>query len=54
MIAKMAVYHHSGNTTELGTACGKYCRISTLAIIDPSDSDIIRTMQELAGEMYIM
>uniref|UniRef100_A0A8C2RSR9 Large ribosomal subunit protein eL30 n=1 Tax=Capra hircus TaxID=9925 RepID=A0A8C2RSR9_CAPHI len=39
-----------GNNTELGTACGKYCRVCTLAIIDPGDSDIIRSMPAQTGE----
>ncbi|KAI2550803.1 RPL30 isoform 5 [Pan troglodytes] len=40
----------SGNNIELGTACGKYYRVCTLAIIDPGDSDIIRSMPEQTGE----
>ena len=35
---------------ELGTACRKYYRVCTLAIIDPGDSDIIRSMPEQTGE----
>jgi large subunit ribosomal protein L30e len=27
---------------DLGTACGKYFRVSCLSITDPGDSDIIR------------
>jgi large subunit ribosomal protein L30e len=45
MLAKCGVYHYNGNNIDLGTACGKYFRVSTLAITDPGDSDIIRTMQ---------
>uniref|UniRef100_A0A8C3H501 Large ribosomal subunit protein eL30 n=1 Tax=Chrysemys picta bellii TaxID=8478 RepID=A0A8C3H501_CHRPI len=41
MLAKTGVHHYSGNNIELGTACGKYYRVCTLAIIDPGDSDII-------------
>ncbi|XDB46793.1 hypothetical protein AB1E18_000408 [Capra hircus] len=37
MLAKTGVHHYSGNNIELGTACGKYCRVCTLAIIDPGD-----------------
>ncbi|KAL7647800.1 UNVERIFIED_CONTAM: hypothetical protein RMT77_001409 [Armadillidium vulgare] len=44
MLAKTGVHHYSGNNVELGTACGKYFRVSSLAITDPGDSDIIRSM----------
>ncbi|XP_053431520.1 60S ribosomal protein L30-like [Nycticebus coucang] len=44
--AKIGVHHYSGNNIELGTACGKYYRVCTLAITDPGDSDIIRSMTE--------
>ncbi|KAK6491490.1 60S ribosomal protein L30 [Huso huso] len=50
MLAKTGVHHYSGNNIELGTACGKYFRVCTLAIIDPGDSDIIRSMPEQTGE----
>ncbi|XP_007249400.1 60S ribosomal protein L30 [Astyanax mexicanus] len=52
MLAKTGVHHYSGNNIELGTACGKYYRVCTLAIIDPGDSDIIRSMpdQQQGGE----
>ncbi|KAH0518198.1 60S ribosomal protein L30 [Microtus ochrogaster] len=36
MLAKTGVHHYSGNNIELGTACGKYYRVCTLAIIDPA------------------
>ncbi|KAH0507639.1 60S ribosomal protein L30 [Microtus ochrogaster] len=35
MLAKTGVHHYSGNNIGLGTACGKYYRVCTLAIIDP-------------------
>ena len=44
MLAKTGVHYYSGDNIALGTACGKYFRVSTLSIIDPGDSDIIRTM----------
>ncbi|KAF4798063.1 60S ribosomal protein L30 [Turdus rufiventris] len=50
MLAKTGVHHYSGNNIELGTACGKYYRVCTLAIIDPGDSDIIRSMPEQTSE----
>ncbi|KAB0345020.1 hypothetical protein FD754_021946 [Muntiacus muntjak] len=50
MLAKTGVHHCSGNNIKLGTACGKYYRVCTLALIDPGDSDIIRSMPEQTGE----
>ena len=44
MLAKTGVHHYTGNNIELGTACGKYFRVSVLSITDPGDSDIIRSM----------
>merc|ERR1711918_79664 len=44
MLAKTGVHHYTGNNNELGTACGKYFRVTTLSITDPGDSDIIRSM----------
>ena len=34
----------TSDNVELGTACGKYYRVGVLAITDPGDSDIIKTM----------
>ncbi|RXH73528.1 hypothetical protein DVH24_016350 [Malus domestica] len=44
MLAKIGVHHYNGNNVELGTACGKYFRVSCLSIIDAGDSDIIKTL----------
>merc|ERR1712136_546980 len=44
MLSKTSVHHYTGNNIELGTACGKYFRVSVLSITDPGDSDIIRSM----------
>ncbi|KAF6769512.1 hypothetical protein AHF37_12210 [Paragonimus kellicotti] len=44
MLSKTGVHHYNGSNRDLGTACGKYFRVSTLAIEDPGDSDIIRTV----------
>lgn len=44
MLAKTGVHHYGGNNIEMGTACGKYFRVGILAITDPGDSDIIRTV----------
>lgn len=44
MLAKnTGVHHYSGNNADLGTACGKFFRVSAVSITDPGDSDIIRT-----------
>jgi len=40
LLAKCAVVYHPGSNTELGTACGKYFRVGSLAVVDPGDSDI--------------
>jgi large subunit ribosomal protein L30e len=42
MLAKCGVHHYTGNNSELGTACGKYFRVSVVAVTDAGDSDILR------------
>lgn len=37
--AKVVFYH--GNNIALGTACGRFHRCSTIAVIDGGDSDIL-------------
>ncbi|XP_030879073.1 60S ribosomal protein L30-like [Leptonychotes weddellii] len=54
MLAKTGVHQYSGNTIELGLECGKYCGVCSLAIIDPGDPDIIRSMPGLTGEKQNM
>uniref|UniRef100_A0A670ISF2 Uncharacterized protein n=1 Tax=Podarcis muralis TaxID=64176 RepID=A0A670ISF2_PODMU len=44
-----AVQAH-GNTVYLPRPCGKYYRVYTLTIIDPGDSDFLRSMQEQTSE----
>mmetsp|Transcript_143465 Transcript_143465/g.248350 ORF Transcript_143465/g.248350 Transcript_143465/m.248350 type:complete len:117 (-) Transcript_143465:111-461(-) len=44
MLAKTGVHHFHGDNTELGTACGRYYRVSCLSITDPGDSDIIKSL----------
>jgi len=41
VLAKARVVFYPGNNNSLGTACGKYHRCSTMAIIDAGDSDIL-------------
>mmetsp|Transcript_7370 Transcript_7370/g.12242 ORF Transcript_7370/g.12242 Transcript_7370/m.12242 type:complete len:112 (-) Transcript_7370:256-591(-) len=42
MLAKCSVHHYAGNNSELGTACGKFFRVSMVSITDAGDSDILR------------
>jgi len=44
MLAKTGVHHYTGNNIDLGTACGKYFRVSALSVTNPGDSDIIRQL----------
>jgi len=44
MLAKTTVHHFGGSNVELGTACGKLFRTSVMSIVDPGDSDIIRSL----------
>ena len=41
MLAKTEVMHYNGGNADLGTACGKYFRVSMLSISDAGDSDIL-------------
>uniref|UniRef100_A0A8D2CMM6 Large ribosomal subunit protein eL30 n=1 Tax=Sciurus vulgaris TaxID=55149 RepID=A0A8D2CMM6_SCIVU len=50
VLAKTGVHHYKGNNIKLSTACRKYYRVCTLSIIDPGDSDIIRSIPEQTGE----
>merc|ERR1712057_32366 len=34
MLSKCSVHHYTGNNIDLGTACGKYFRVSCLSILD--------------------
>lgn len=50
VLAKTGVHHHSGSTIELGIESAKYCGVCTLALIDPGDSDSIRSMPGQTSE----
>ena len=41
MLSRTRVHHYSGNNTALGTACGKFFRVSVMVIADAGDSDIL-------------
>ncbi|KAH8670886.1 60S ribosomal protein-like protein L30 [Xylariales sp. PMI_506] len=45
MLAKTPVHHFGGNNIELGTACGKLFRCSTMSVLDAGDSDILVDQQ---------
>eukprot|EP00941_MAST-03F_sp_MAST-3F-sp1_P004683 g4683.t1 len=42
MLAKTPVHHYNGNNAVLGTACGKYYKVSMMSVTDAGDSDIIK------------
>lgn len=46
MLAKVGVHHYAGNNVDLGTACGRYYRVSCMSITDPGDSDIVSKTAE--------
>ena len=41
MLAKTETILYNGSNTDLGTACGKYFRVSVLSVTNPGDSDIV-------------
>ncbi len=43
LLAKCQVHHYTGNNSDLGTACGKFFRVSMVAITNQGDSDILKT-----------
>ncbi|KAF3447317.1 hypothetical protein FNV43_RR12503 [Rhamnella rubrinervis] len=44
MLSKIGVHHYNGNNVDLGTACMESISVSCLSIIDPGDSDIIKSL----------
>ncbi|XP_063713649.1 uncharacterized protein LOC134841548 [Symsagittifera roscoffensis] len=44
MLGKVIVHHYDGNSAALGTAFGKYFRVGVATIVDPGDSDVIKTL----------
>merc|ERR1719238_1354421 len=40
LLSGAGVHHYNGNNIDLGTACGKYFRVSMLTVTDAGDSDI--------------
>ena len=41
MLSKTQVHHYAGNNNDLGTACGRFFRVSCLSVTNPGDSDIV-------------
>mmetsp|Transcript_11442 Transcript_11442/g.18653 ORF Transcript_11442/g.18653 Transcript_11442/m.18653 type:complete len:109 (+) Transcript_11442:66-392(+) len=41
MLAKCTVHHYAGTNSDLGTACGKFYRVSMISVTDQGDSDIL-------------
>ena len=41
VLSNTPIYPYVGNNIDLGSACGKYHRVSILGILDPGDSDIL-------------
>eukprot|EP00049_Salpingoeca_infusionum_P024487 m.16052 g.16052 ORF g.16052 m.16052 type:complete len:111 (+) comp6903_c0_seq1:39-371(+) len=46
LLSRTPVEMYKGDNIALGTACGKYFRVGVLAITDPGDSDIIKTLEQ--------
>merc|ERR1712063_210672 len=46
LLSGASVHHYNGSNIDLGTACGKYFRVSMLAITDAGDSDINFTVSQ--------
>lgn len=42
MLSKAQVHHYAGNNSDLGTACGKFYRVSVVTVVDAGDSDILK------------
>ncbi|GFE53286.1 60S ribosomal protein L30 [Babesia ovis] len=45
MLAKCDVHMFAGDNNELGTVCGKYFRVGSMAVLDAGDSDILRSFE---------
>ena len=44
LLSKTGVHHFAGSNNDLGTACGRFYRVSVMAITDAGDSDILTTL----------
>lgn len=43
-LSKTRVYHFKGSNSDLGTACGKFFRVSMMSVVDQGDSDLLSTL----------
>eukprot|EP01048_Picozoa_sp_COSAG05_P012811 COSAG05_NODE_1313_length_5213_cov_6.108135_3_plen_55_part_00 len=50
MLAKVMVVPYNGNNIDMGTAVGKFFRVSVMTIIDAGDSDILKQAQGTADD----
>lgn len=50
MLAKSQVHHYGASSIELGTACGRSFRVSCLSVVDPGDSDILKSLSSEAEQ----
>lgn len=50
MLAKTGVHHYVGKNIDLGAACGKFFRVSCMAVTDPGDSDIVKHLPGQGGK----
>ena len=50
MLAKVMVVPYNGNNIDMGTAVGKFYRVSAMTIIDAGDSDILKVSAGEKGE----
>merc|ERR1711904_613199 len=41
VLANIKTILYDGNNVDLGSACGKFYRVSCLSIVDPGDSDLL-------------
>merc|ERR1712046_568101 len=52
MLSKCSVHHYTGNNNDLGTACGRYFRVSCLSILDAGEHShvvIVAPTAEIRG-----
>ncbi|KAL0234609.1 hypothetical protein PCE1_001645 [Barthelona sp. PCE] len=45
-LTNTGVLHYNGTNNDLGTACGKFFRVSAMSITNPGDSDIVEKHSE--------
>merc|ERR1712050_730932 len=46
VLAGIKTILYDGNNVDLGSACGKFYRVSCLSIVDPGDSDILADVNQ--------